>query len=270
MLATADWLIRSMSAMPPMLLPAWIFPVMLGTGLVAGFVDSIAGGGGLITLPVLLSLGLPPGLALGTNKLQATFGSGSAAWHFAQSNVVSLRGCREGVLFTSVGAAAGALVVQRLDPSFLKAFIPVVLIVLVAYLLLRPELGEKDIHPRMAAGSFYALSGLTLGFYDGFLGPGTGSFWCMAFMLGLGFNLMKATGYTKVMNFASNLVSLVLFATLGHVAYVAGLTMGIGQVIGARIGSRMVVAHGAKFIRPIFILVVLTITLKLLVDAHHQ
>src|SRR6516162_350008 len=118
-------------------LPLWSLPALFGTGLAAGFVDSIAGGGGLITLPVVLSLGLPAKLALGTNKLQSTCGSGSAAWHHARAKTVSLSECVPGICFTAIGAVAGTLVVQRLDPTFLKQFIPAILLVVAAYLLFR-------------------------------------------------------------------------------------------------------------------------------------
>jgi len=251
-------------------IPPWALAVMFITGLVAGFVDSIAGGGGLITLPVLLSLGLPPQFALGTNKLQATFGSGSAAWHYARAKIVSVRDCGRGVVFTDVGALVGTLLVQRLDPSTLKQIIPVALIAIALYVFLKPRLGAADIHPRMAPGGFYAAAGLGLGFYDGFIGPGTGTFWTMAFMLGLGFNLTKATGYTKVMNLASNVTSLVFFALAGQVYVAAGIVMGVGQLLGARLGSRMVVARGTKFIRPIFLAAVLAVTLKLLYDTYRK
>jgi uncharacterized protein len=251
-------------------LPPWTFPILFLTGLVAGFVDSIAGGGGLITLPVWLALGLPPQVALGTNKLQATFGSSSAAWHYTNAKLVSLRECKLGILLTAIGAAAGTLVVQQIDPAFLKRFIPILLLAIIIYIILRPQLGDKDIHPRVPEKLFYTVAGLGLGFYDGFLGPGTGSFWTIALMLGLGFNLTKATGYTKVMNVASNVISLLFFAAAGKVLYGAGLTMGVGQLIGARIGSGMVVARGTKFIRPIFITMVLAITLKLLYDVYHK
>jgi uncharacterized membrane protein YfcA len=120
----------------------------------------------------------------------------------------------------------------------------------------------------MPRGTFDLTFGLVLGFYDGFFGPGTGTFWTMAFMLGLGFNMTRATGYTKVMNFASNASSLAFFLPGGNVSWAAGLTMGAGQVLGARIGSRMVITRGAKFIRPMFVSVVLALTLKLLYDAY--
>ena len=249
------------------MLESWKLPILFVTGLVAGFVDSIAGGGGLITLPVMLSIGLPPQHALGTNKLQASFGSGSAAWHYARARTVPLGDCVRGFILTLIGAAAGTLVVQQLDPLFLKRVIPVLLILVAIYVLLKPDLGARDLHPRMERLPFDLLFGLALGFYDGFLGPGAGTFWTMAFMLGLGFNMTKATGYTKVMNLASNLSSLTFFLLAGSVHFIPGLTMGCGQLVGARIGSSIVIKKGTKFIRPIFISVVLALTLKLLFSA---
>jgi uncharacterized membrane protein YfcA len=248
--------------------PASRITLLFLTGVVAGFVDSIAGGGGLITLPVLLSLGLSPQDALGTNKLQATFGSGSAAWHYAGAKAVDLRDCIRGFLFSAGGAALGTLAVQQVDPSFLRRAIPLLLIAVAVYMLIKPQLGAEDIHPRMRRDVFDVTFGLLIGFYDGFFGPGTGTFWTMAFLLGLGFNLTRATGYTKGMNFASNLSSLAFFLLGGKVELVAGLAMGFGQLLGARIGSRMVIARGTKFIRPVFLAVVLALTLKLLYDAY--
>ena len=246
----------------------WHLPLLFCTGLVAGFVDSIAGGGGLITLPVLLSFGLDPQHALGTNKLQATFGSGSAAWHYARAETVRLEDCTRGFVLTLAGAAMGTLAVRQLDPSFLRRAIPVLLIAVAIYALVKPRLGAEDLHPRMSRGAFDLIFGLVIGFYDGFFGPGTGTFWTMAFMLGLGFNMTRATGYAKVMNFGSNASSLALFLVGGNVGLAYGLTMGIGQVLGAKVGSGMVIARGTKFIRPVFISVVLALTLKLLYDAY--
>lgn len=248
--------------------PAWQLLAFFGAGLVAGFVDSIAGGGGLITLPVLMSVGVPPQTALGTNKLQATCGSGSAAWHYAQAGTVPLKDCVRGFVLSLAGAVLGTLVVRRVDPSFLRRAIPVLLIAVAIYTLLKPRLGAEDLRPRMSRAGFDWTFGLLIGFYDGFFGPGTGTFWTMAFMLGLGFNLTRATGYTKVMNFASNLGSLAFFLLGGDVRWPAGLAMGAGQLLGARMGSRMVIAKGTKFIRPVFLAVVLALTVKLLRDSY--
>jgi len=113
---------------------------------------------------------------------------------------------------------------------------------------------------------FYLIAGLTLGFYDGFFGPGVGSFWAIAFVAGLGYNLKKATGYTKVMNFTSNVVSLVIFVLGGYVIFTAGIVMAVGQVAGAKIGAGLVIKRGVRFIRPVFITIVILTTLKIIYD----
>jgi uncharacterized protein len=244
----------------------WLYPVLFLTATAAGFVDSIAGGGGLITIPVLLSLGLAPPDALGTNKLQATFGSGSAAWHYGRAGLFDLRDCRVGIVCTGLGALAGALVVLRLSPAFLRRLIPWLLVLLAIYFLVRPKLGDHDSPPRLRPAYFHVIFGLGLGFYDGFFGPGAGSFWAMAYLLGLGFNLTRATAYTKVMNFTSNVGSLAVFLWLNHFVLAAGLVMGLGQFAGARLGSKVVIRKGTRFIRPVFITVVLALTGKLLYE----
>ncbi len=245
-------------------LAAWLYPLLFLTGLVAGFVDSIAGGGGLITIPVLLNIGLPPELALGTNKLQATFGSGSAAWHFGRAGMIDWSSSRVGVLYTLFGATVGTLLVSFLPSAVLRTVIPWLLIAISLYMILQPQLGDADRHARMGRGSFYPLFGLGLGFYDGFFGPGTGTFWAMAFMMGLGFNLTRATAHTKLMNFTSNAASLVVFLLAGQCHLFGGLAMGCGQLIGARLGSKVVIRKGSRFIRPIFVSVAIAITLRLL------
>jgi uncharacterized membrane protein YfcA len=246
----------------------WKLAVLFGTGLGAGFVDAIAGGGGLISIPVLLSLGLDPQQALATNKLQATFGSGSATWHYTEAGTVRFGNCARGFFFSLLGAALGALAVQRIDPYFLKRAIPVLLLAVAIYVIFRPQLGNQDLRPRMSQTAFEVLFGLGLGFYDGFFGPGTGTFWAIACVMLLGYNLTRATGYAKLMNFASNLSSLCFFLLGGKVLFGAGLVMGFGQLIGARLGSRMVIRRGTRLIRPVFLTVVLALTLKLLWGAY--
>ena len=244
--------------------PLMIFPLLFGTGFVAGLLDSMAGGGGLITIPVLLGLGMPPQTALGTNKLQGTFGSGSAMLHFARAGAVQLRECAAGILLTAIGASLGALAVQRLDAEFLSTAIPLLLIAMALVLLFSPRLGMEDVRERMGRSSFFLLFGLSVGFYDGFFGPGTGTFWAMAFVLLLGFSLTRATAYTKVMNFTSNLVSLAFFLAAGFVSLPEGIVMGLGQFAGARLGSRLVLKKGSRLVRPVFIAVVVAISMKLL------
>ena len=240
------------------------------TGLVAGFVDSIAGGGGLITLPVLLSLGGNPQVALGTNKLQACFGSASASWHYSQAGAVNLRDTWRACVFTFIGSIVGTMGVRQIGPEALKVVIPLLLIAVAVYSLRNPRLGQTESAPRMARPRFEVVFGLLLGFYDGFFGPGTGTFWTMAFVLMLGFNLTRATAHTKAVNFSSNLCSFLIFALANRVNYTGGTVMGVGQLIGARFGARLVMRRGTEFIRPVFITVVLVITAKLLFDTYFK
>lgn len=238
--------------------------LLIAAAFFAGLIDAVAGGGGLITVPILMGIGLPPQVALGTNKLQASFGSGSAMLHFVRSGTVKLSDCISGILWTAAGAAIGVLAIQRLDPAILKYLVPWLLIAIAAYTLFTPKLGAEDIHARLSPKIFYPLFGLSIGFYDGFFGPGTGSFWAMAFVLLLGCSLVRATAHTKVMNFTSNIVALVFFMAAGQVLFAEGLMMGIAQFIGARLGANLVTLKGAKFIRPVFITIVFLITAKLL------
>jgi uncharacterized membrane protein YfcA len=242
----------------------WMYPALFLTGICAGFVDSIAGGGGLITLPVLLGVGLGPIDAIGTNKLQAFFGSGSATFHYARAGLVDWSECREGILFTLIGAVIGSVLVQRIDPRYLRQVIPVLLIAIAVYLLVRPNLGSAKTERRVSLLTFNIGAGLVMGFYDGFFGPGTGSFWAMAFVLLLGLDLTRATAHTKVMNFTSNIGSLLVFLFSHHIFVAAGLAMGAGQLVGARLGARSVIKQGGRLIRPIFIVIVLLISVKLL------
>jgi uncharacterized membrane protein YfcA len=251
--------------MPPLPdLPPWAFLVLFAVGLVAGTVDAIAGGGGLITLPALLGFGLPAPLALGTSKLQGAFGSGSAAWSFARRGAVDLRECRLGFVLTALGALGGAFTVHLLDPLFLGALIPWLLGAIVVYMIFRPTLGETSRHQRMGQLPFYLLFGLGLGFYDGFFGPGVGSFWTIAFVTLLGHDFVRAAGHTKVMNFASNLAAVGLFASAGSVAWLPGLVMGAGQLLGGRLGAHLAMTRGARFVRPIFLTMATLVALKLI------
>lgn len=241
-----------------------LLPLLFVTAFVAGLIDSIAGGGGLITVPVLIGIGLPPQVALGTNKLQASFGSGSAMLHFVRAGTVKLSDCWIGILWTAIGAALGVRAVQLLDATLLKQMIPWLLVAIVIYTILSPKLGAEDSHARLKSGPFYLLFGLTLGFYDGFFGPGTGSFWTMTLMLLLGCSMLRATATTKVMNFTSNFVALIFFLSAGQVRFVEGLLMGVGQFLGARVGSRLVIKRGTAFIRPVFITMVLALVARLI------
>ncbi len=233
-----------------------VFGILFLGGFCAGFVDSIAGGGGLISLPVLLSVGLPPQLALGTNKLQGTFGTFASSLNYIRSGKVAVGEMSGGIVFTLVGAALGAWLIQLLDPGFIKHLMPIMLLAVFVYTLLSRDLGMEPKDAVMGKGAFYFLFGIALGFYDGFFGPGTGSFWTVAMLLFMGYDMTRAAGATRIMNFTSNVVALAVFVIGQNVLYTAGLCMALGQIIGARIGSGMAIRKGARFIRPIFLTVV--------------
>jgi uncharacterized membrane protein YfcA len=244
----------------------WQIGLLFVTGVIAGFVDSIAGGGGLLTLPVFLAICPDPKIAMGTNKLQASFGSTSAAFHFARAGVLDARECSRACLLAFIGSLAGSTLVQLIDSHRLKQFVPILLLAVAIFVALRPQLGEKDIHPRMSRLKFDLIFAFGIGFYDGLIGPGVGTFWALAFMLGLGFNLTRATANAKALNCASNVAALAVFLIAKKVWFIAGFAMGIGQWLGARLGSRMVITRGTKFIRPIFLTMVILVTLKVTWD----
>lgn len=247
--------------------PLWNYPLLFAAGLFAGTVDTLAGGGGLITVPILMSLGWSPQDALGTNKFQASFGSGSATFHFARAGALSLRELGWGVLFTAIGAASGAWAVGQISPAFLGRLIPLLLIALAAYFALTPRLGLEEGRARMGAFAFHLVFGLGLGAYDGFFGPGVGSFWVMAYILLLGHDLKRGTAATKLMNFTSNVLSLAVFLLMGNVHFAPGLAMACGQFLGGRLGAKLVMTRGARLVRPVFIAVVLAIAAKLLLGS---
>ncbi|WP_319523485.1 TSUP family transporter [Breoghania sp.] len=249
-------------------LPISAFLWLWLAGLLAGFVDSIAGGGGIISLPALLATGMPPHLALGTNKLQGTCGSLTAALNYSRKGLVDLREIPMGVFFTALGALTGTVTVQVLSPDFLRSIILFLLIGVFFYTLFSPDLGKLDRRPVMAAPVFFGCSGMALGFYDGFFGPGTGSFWTIALVVLLGLNLKKATAHTKVFNFTSNVVALAAFFVGGNVLVSAGLLMGAGQMLGAFAGSRLVIRRGTGFVRVFFLVVVAATVAKLVYSTY--
>ncbi len=233
------------------------------TGVFAGFIDSIAGGGGIITVPVLLSAGIPPHLALATNKLQSSFGSFTASLNYIHKGLADIKEVWLGVLFTFLGASLGANAILLMEADFLNKLIPTMLVIIFFYTLFSPKLGEVDRHHKLKPALFYTIFGLLLGFYDGFFGPGTGSFWTIALVGLLGLNLKSATAKTKIMNFTSNLASLLMFILSGKILWIVGILMGSGQVLGAYLGSSLVVKKEVKFVRAFFLIIVGATILKL-------
>ncbi|MBH9740459.1 TSUP family transporter [Vibrio navarrensis] len=237
---------------------------------VAGFIDAMAGGGGLLTLPALLAAGVPPTQALATNKLQSSFGSFSASWYFVRNGIVSLRDMRLAIVCTFIGSAMGAELVQQFDASLLTSLIPLLLIAISLYFLLAPQTRADSGKKPLPEALFALCVGGGIGFYDGFFGPGTGSIFTVCFVVLGHFSLVDATARTKVLNFTSNIAALTFFLIAGLPIWQIGLTMAVGGFIGARMGAKVVVTKGQKWIRPLVITMSMLMALKLLWEQHSQ
>lgn len=235
----------------------------------AGLVDSIAGGGGLITIPALLLAGCPPVEALGTNKLQGMFGSASATWSYARHGHVRLREQALPALLSFAGSVLGALTATLVPGDLFGAVLPFLLVAIAIYFLVRPGLDDIDRTRRMPAFLFGFTIVPLIGFYDGLFGPGTGSFFMLAFIALAGFGVLKATAHTKLLNMASNVGGFVMFALAGTVLWKTGLVMGAAQFVGAQIGARVAMKGGARIIKPLLVLVCLALAAKLVSDPGH-
>ena len=237
--------------------------IFLFTGFFSGTIDAIAGGGGLISLPVLILTGLPAHIALGTNKLQASFGTGIATYNYFKKGLITSNTFFSGLLFGLIGTIGGAFLASHLNNHVLTQVIPILMIGIFLYSFFSPKLGVKDQLPKMKAHLFYILFGFLLGFYDGFFGPGTGTFWIASLIFFLGYNLVKATAYTKIFNLKSNVIAFIYFAFAHQVNYKIGIMMALGQLAGGKLGSQLAMRHGAWLIRVVFLTVNLGVILAL-------
>jgi len=238
--------------------------ILFALALLAGLVDSIAGGGGLITVPALLWTGLDPVAVLATNKAQGVFGTFAATTNFLRQGAIDLRRAAFAVACTFIGSAAGTISVRYLGGERLERLIPILLIAFAIYFLFSPRVSDLDSRHRIGEGVFALTVGFGVGFYDGFFGPGTGTFFAMGYVALLGYNLRRATAHTKLLNFTSNLAALLFFLPGGHVAWSLGLPMAAGQLLGAWAGSHLVLRHGARLVRPVLVVASLAVSLKLL------
>lgn len=235
-------------------------------GLLAGFIDSIAGGGGMVTIPAMLLAGIPPLQTLGTNKLQSLFGAGSASWAYARHGHVDLRSQLPMALAAAAGAVAGALLATVVPGAWLHAVLPLLLVGIALYFALKPDIGAVERQQRIGAGVFALTFVPAIGFYDGVFGPGTGSFLMLGFVGLAGFGILKATAHTKFLNFGSNLGAFAVFLGSGAILWKVGLVMGAGQFIGAQLGSRFAMRQGARVIKPLLVTVSVLLALRLLAD----
>jgi len=237
--------------------------ILAAVAFVAGFIDAIAGGGGLLTTPALMTAGLPPHLVLGTNKLSSTFGSAMASYTFFRRKLFHPKEWLHALVGTAVGALIGAVVAHYLPAEWINQMLPVIVFGCGLYLLLggTPKAPLDSNAP--IKKKWQLPQGLGLGFYDGVAGPGTGAFWTVSSLLIYPLDLVKASGVARSMNFVSNAAALSVFIFSGQVDWLIGLSMGSALMLGAFFGARTAIQGGAKFIRPVFITVVLGLTVRL-------
>lgn len=235
--------------------------------LIAGTIDAIAGGGGLISVPALLLTGWPTPLVLGTNKGQSVWGSSAALYQYWRAGAVQLRDARWPFAAGMIGAFAGAQLVLLVHPTVLRPVVLVLLVGAAVLLTLRPM--PKEIAPLTDESTRIhraTLIALLIGAYDGFFGPGTGTFLILAATYWLGRTAQQATAEAKVVNVASNLASLSVFAVQGVVVWRVALVMAVGQLVGGTLGSRLAVQKGPTIIRPLVLLVTIALALKMTWD----
>ena len=238
--------------------------ILVFVAFFAGLISSIAGSGGILTLPALLRAGLPPLTALATNKVQSSLGTLSSAWNFFRKGHLDIKPLGLSVALAIVGSALGTLVVQSLNTELLARLIPFLLLAIALYFLLSPNINDSD-HPQRISQRWFACSAaLGMGFYGGFFGPGMGSIMPFLFVWLLGHNLVKATAETKLMVLAVNGTSALIFVFSGYVIWSLAITMSVAQIIGARLGSNLVISRGAGFVQPIITAVTMLMALKLL------
>ncbi len=240
--------------------------LLMAASFAAGFVDSIAGGGGLITLPMLIIAGASPVTALATNKIQGVFGAAMATWSYARGGHVELRKQIVPALIAMGAAICGAMLASHLPTDIIRLGLPVLLIGIALFFALKPGLSDIDRVARITPATFMVTLVPLIGFYDGLVGPGAGAFYMLGFVGLAGFGVLKATAHTKLINFASNLGGIIAFAFFAKPWWIMGLCMGCGQMAGAYVGSRLAMRVGARVIKPVLVVSATALAIKLLWD----
>ncbi|MGL4614844.1 MAG: sulfite exporter TauE/SafE family protein [Shewanella sp.] len=240
--------------------------LLAGIGIIAGFIDAVVGGGGLLSIPALLTLGIAPHTALGTNKLAASLGSSMAAWTYYRQQLFTPRFWCMAFLATIAGAMLGSLLVYLVNSHWLEKTLPLLIIGVAIYSLASPNAildteCRAPTHP--PSKQKQGLQGLILGAYDGFAGPGIGAFWTVSSSSLYKLPLLHSCGLARAMTFTSNLTALIIFSGFGQVQWQIGLWMGLCMMLGAFIGARCAIKFGLPFIRPVFVLIVLSIAANL-------
>lgn len=247
----------------------WVLALLIGAAFAAGWIDAVVGGGGLLQLPALLLVpGMTPVQALATNKLASLFGTATSSVAYSRRVRPDLRTTLPMAGVALVGAFGGASVASFLPAAVFKPIIVAALVTVAAITLAKPALGAvtRLRYSGRTHLAIAALTGVAIGFYDGILGPGTGTFLVISLVGLLGYDFLLASAKAKIVNFATNLGALLFFIPLGAVLWPLGLAMGAANVLGSLLGARMAIARGARFVRVLFLAVVGVLIVKLACD----
>ncbi len=242
------------------------YVIIIVFGFLAQFVDAIAGGGGLISIPALMAAGLPAHYALGTNKFGAAFGTIASAYNFIKNNKVYKRLIAYWICFSVIGASIGSSMVNYIPESILNFLIATMLLIVTAYTVFKKGFGNTnaftDIDSKVIAQG--CIMALFFGFYDGFFGPGTGSFLIFTMIYLFKFDFLTASAHAKLLNLASCLSALTIFIIYRKVLFVEGSVLAVGMLCGGIVGSKLVIKNGVKLVKPIFIIVSISFIIKLI------
>lgn len=237
-------------------------------GFIAAFVDSIAGGGGLISVPAYMLIGLPPSMVNGTNKFSATCGSFTSSLKFIRNKKADLKILKIALPFTIIGAILGVKTALNIPEEFLKTIFSTLIIFIGIYTYFSKKLGMEENFKGYTKKNYILVCILAtlLGFYDGFFGPGTGTFLTFGIIFIFGFDFTKASGCARIMNFTSNIISLILYALNRRILFKYGIPVAICAILGAKLGTQLALKNGAKFIKPIFIMIALATATKMIIE----
>jgi len=239
-----------------------LLALLFAVAVIAGFVDTLAGGGGLITVPSLILAGVPPIMALGTNKLQGCMGTATATLMMLRKGKIEWAILKTAMLYAFVGATLGTLVLQLIPSTALNFIVPAVLLIIAGYFIFSTHISVSGSKPRMDEPIFKKAVVPTIGFYDGFFGPGTGSFFSLAGVALRGQSLLDATATAKALNFATNIASLIIFIFAAKIVWSIGLAMMAGQMIGAWLGAHSLFRIPTQFLRLLIVVVCLGMLVK--------
>ncbi len=229
---------------------------------IGAIIDAIAGGGGLITLTAYVAVGLPPQMALGNNKFAAASGTTIACYRYIRKDQVDWKVGTIAILFSLAGSAVGSALATRFADIYLHYLLIFLVPVIALFIMLKPDFGQAKPMETKSAIPLSALAGLVLGAYDGFFGPGTGMFLTIIFTSIIGLTLLRSVGTAKVVNLASNVAALATFIRFGNIDYAIAIPCAISAIIGGYIGSGLAIRGGVKVIRPVMLLVLGLLLLK--------